>query len=480
MREVGSIDAKISIILNKLKNNKTNFDTLREDVKKLSELHDKIFEIRNNMLNNIILAGESGIRAKNMKPVIENEEVVEHVYNLHKEPIMKRFEELRYKAIKIRELKNMDKEDKLANAIREEERIQERIRRREAEDNQLYALSDDEENEDEDISVETPRYSMDSSIFTDEEDEAEETRPAENVKMGGSKGLGIYKKLIDRKSTTIKQIKLNKTAKKYLENVLTPLIEKTTIGVNTSRKNSGKGRSQVFGYGNVRQKGFTEFKNNTDYPELYKALLEFGKKVVPSYIPFTAIQVNHNYKTKKHIDGSNVGLSLAVSFGDFTGGELVVNGKAYQTKEHPVIFNGALFEHYNKPIKGNRYSLVYFVSAPVNSSFHEVKAIQNKLFSRIKGSGIEQFSNYEEAQKKTNKYFGKPTKLYISDKPAKKYYVIDNNGKKVYFGANGMEDFTKHKDKKRREAYLKRASNIRGNWKQNKYSPNNLAIGILW
>ena len=102
------------------------------------------------------------------------------------------------------------------------------------------------------------------------------------------------------------------------------------------------------------------------------------------------------------------------------------------------------------------------------------------MFSRIKGSGIEQFSNYEEAQKKTNKYFGKPTKLYISDKPAKKYYVIDNNGKKVYFGANGMEDFTKHKDKKRREAYLKRASNIRGNWKQNKYSPNNLAIGILW
>jgi len=265
-----------------------------------------------------------------------------------------------------------------------------------------------------------------------------------------------------------------------LETVLTPLIEKTTIGVNTSRTNSGKGRTQVFGYGNVRQKGFTEFANNRDFPELYKALLTFGKKVVPEYIPFTAIQVNHNYKTKKHIDKANVGLSLAVSFGDFTGGELVVNGKAYQTKEHPVIFNGALFEHYNKPIKGNRYSLVYFVSAPVKSSFEEIKAIQNKLFKTIKGSGLEQFSDYEEAQRKTNKYFGKPTKLYVSDKPTKKYYILDNNGKKVYFGANGMEDFTKHKDKKRREAYLRRATNIKGNWKQNKYSPNNLSINILW
>jgi len=32
----------------------------------------------------------------------------------------------------------------------------------------------------------------------------------------------------------------------------------------------------------------------------------------------------------------------------------------------------------------------------------------------------------------------------------------------------------------RREAYLNRANNIRGNWYQDKYSPNNLAIHLLW
>ena len=57
----------------------------------------------------------------------------------------------------------------------------------------------------------------------------------------------------------------------------------------------------------------------------------------------------------------------------------------------------------------------------------------------------------------TNRYFGKPTKLYLSDKPSKKYYIITPDDKKVYFGQMGYEDFTKHKDETRRKAYLNRA-----------------------
>lgn len=196
---------------------------------------------------------------------------------------------------------------------------------------------------------------------------------------------------IDRTSTGVMRVKLNDAAKKFLNEKLIPLITNTTIRVTDSRKNSGYGRSQVFGYGNVRGKGFGEFKNNTDYAELYRALLIFGSKIVPDYIPFTAIQVNHNYKTKKHIDGNNIGLSLAVSFGDFTGGELVVGGKEYQTKEYPIIFNGALSEHFNRAIKGDRYSLVYFASAPKKYSDEEVYKLHNKILSNIKlmkGEGL--------------------------------------------------------------------------------------------
>ena len=47
-------------------------------------------------------------------------------------------------------------------------------------------------------------------------------------------------------------------------------------------------------------------------------------------------------------------------------------------------------------------------------------------------------------------------KPYISDKPDKKYYIITKTGKKVYFGATGYEDYTTHKDPKRKEAYIRR------------------------
>ena len=37
-----------------------------------------------------------------------------------------------------------------------------------------------------------------------------------------------------------------------------------------------------------------------------------------------------------------------------------------------------------------------------------------------------------------------------------KYYIITNSGKKIYFGAAGMSDFTKHKDKARKQRYIDR------------------------
>jgi hypothetical protein len=47
-------------------------------------------------------------------------------------------------------------------------------------------------------------------------------------------------------------------------------------------------------------------------------------------------------------------------------------------------------------------------------------------------------------------------KPYKSDKLDKKYYIITDTGKRVYFGASGYEDYTIHKDPERKEAYIKR------------------------
>jgi len=79
------------------------------------------------------------------------------------------------------------------------------------------------------------------------------------------------------------------------------------------------------------------------------------------------------------------------------------------------------------------------------------------------------------------KYLGKTAKIYPSNNPHKKYTIYDiKNNEWINFGQIGYEDFTKHKDKTRRKNYLTRTKFMRGNWKNNPYSANNLSRNILW
>jgi hypothetical protein len=94
---------------------------------------------------------------------------------------------------------------------------------------------------------------------------------------------------------------------------------------------------------------------------------------------------------------------------------------------------------------------------------------------------LKKYSNPIIAQKMAYKYLGKTAKLYPAKNPSKKYSIFDPHNKKwVEFGQIGYENFTKHKDKKRRKNYLTRSKNIKGDWKKNKYSRNNLSMKILW
>jgi hypothetical protein len=93
---------------------------------------------------------------------------------------------------------------------------------------------------------------------------------------------------------------------------------------------------------------------------------------------------------------------------------------------------------------------------------------------------LQKYSNIEKAQKNAYKYLGKTATLYESTRKDKKYMIKNDEDKWVHFGQLGYEDYTKHNDNIRRQNYLKRASNIKGNWRNDKYSPNNLSINILW
>jgi hypothetical protein len=95
-------------------------------------------------------------------------------------------------------------------------------------------------------------------------------------------------------------------------------------------------------------------------------------------------------------------------------------------------------------------------------------------------NNIWKISNPLIAQKKAFKYLGKSGFLFLSNRPDKKYMVLDPKGRAIHFGSSAYEDHTKHQDEKRRQNYLRRATNIKGRWREDNYSPNNLSINILW
>ena len=89
-------------------------------------------------------------------------------------------------------------------------------------------------------------------------------------------------------------------------------------------------------------------------------------------------------------------------------------------------------------------------------------------------------SNPEVVLQNAKQYLGKDVVIDYSTRANNKFMVLNPLNKWVHFGQKGYEDFTQHKDIKRRDAYLKRASRIKGHWKEDKYSPNNLSMNILW
>ena len=105
----------------------------------------------------------------------------------------------------------------------------------------------------------------------------------------------------------------------------------------------------------------------------------------------------------------------------------------------------------------------------------------------IKKAGFTLEKYLEIAKKNARKFGYNATFLKISDDPK---YKLDYNGNK--FGSAINNDYiiykmmaykkmiTRDEARKHRDAYIARASNIKGEWRSNPESKNNLAIRILW
>ena len=137
-------------------------------------------------------------------------------------------------------------------------------------------------------------------------------------------------------------------------------------GIKNNRRGFPMGhRSATFGY--VRARYATRKNGNIydlstysiKYPDIYKELLRIGNIFCP--FKFDAIHVNKNVVCPPHLDSKNVGKSMLLSFGDYTGCNIIIEGEKYNSDCNPIIFDGSKLEHWNTDdLEGTKYSLVFF------------------------------------------------------------------------------------------------------------------------
>lgn len=107
---------------------------------------------------------------------------------------------------------------------------------------------------------------------------------------------------------------------------------------------------------------------------IYDTIEKFICRHYPDH-KFNALTINKNFRCKKHVDNKNVGDSLVVGLGDYTGGELNLYTNEWEKKRKyswladdmktdikfkPLIFNGSEIPHSVDEWIGTRYSIVAY------------------------------------------------------------------------------------------------------------------------
>lgn len=168
--------------------------------------------------------------------------------------------------------------------------------------------------------------------------------------------------------------------------IMAHILSECKLYTGTDRKNyykrfknkypTSKQISATWGYTRRGKMSDTKWRKESDYfayyktkvmsdnPELEKVFTEYAKKYLPKNFFWSQVQINFNYDIPKHKDSCNQGFSYIVGFGDYTGGELVIDFDGYEKKvdihDNPYTFNGSEYEHWVAPFTGDRWSLVFF------------------------------------------------------------------------------------------------------------------------
>ena len=120
--------------------------------------------------------------------------------------------------------------------------------------------------------------------------------------------------------------------------------------------------------------GLYKTKMLEEQPWLWNMFKEYQLLYFPNF-EWTEITINHmptGCRTKEHLDKINVGESVLIAFGNYTGGKTYIQNKndrnyaVEDARDEPLIFNGAERKHGVTTISsGDRFSLVYYKNKPL-------------------------------------------------------------------------------------------------------------------
>lgn len=113
--------------------------------------------------------------------------------------------------------------------------------------------------------------------------------------------------------------------------------------------------------GSAHKNDWRHRKINKKYKQLRTHLDDIAKRSFPSF-EYNAITVNHNLKTLPHKDKGNASSSVIFGVGDYTNGELIVEGEIVDIKNKAIKFDGTKHTHSTNDFKGDRWSFVFYMS----------------------------------------------------------------------------------------------------------------------
>lgn len=179
---------------------------------------------------------------------------------------------------------------------------------------------------------------------------------------------------------------------------ITNILELIKFPKTKTRKNISSNIIEAFVLGEVNYRGqkLLNYKTRgpSKYNKVFPNLLNKLDSLIKSYdkdFTYTTIQLNKNIKSPPHIDKNNIGNSYIIGLGNYTGGELIIEGKEYDIHNKFLKFDGNM-GHWTNDFNGTRYSIIFFTHTfkPPCSSKRNIIITEKGMYK--KGLIIKEFN----------------------------------------------------------------------------------------